>query len=125
MSAPLKGLLLAGGHSRRMQRDKATIAYEILRQIRRERMNLPGYVIIVNAHPAVVDLLKNDERVAVTEAEIVAAMRFAFETLKLVIEPGGAVALAAALAGKVSLAGTVLLVSGGNVDPATFRTLTA
>jgi molybdopterin-guanine dinucleotide biosynthesis protein A len=28
MSAPLKGLLLAGGHSRRMQRDKATIAYE-------------------------------------------------------------------------------------------------
>ncbi len=63
--------------------------------------------------------------VAVTEAEIVAAMRFAFETLKLVIEPGGAVALAAALAGKVSLAGTVLLVSGGNVDPATFRTLTA
>ena len=48
---------------------KATIAYEILRQIRRERMNLPGYVIIVNAHPAVVDLLKNDERIAVTEAE--------------------------------------------------------
>jgi ribonuclease G len=48
---------------------KATIAYEILRQIRRERMNLPGYVITVNAHPAVVDLLKNDERVAVQEAE--------------------------------------------------------
>lgn len=48
---------------------KQTIAYEILRQIRRERMNLPGYIIIVNAHPAVVDLLKSDERVAVTEAE--------------------------------------------------------
>ena len=48
---------------------KQTIAYEILRQIRRERMNLPGYVIVVNAHPAVVDLLKSDERVAVTEAE--------------------------------------------------------
>jgi ribonuclease G len=48
---------------------KSTIAYEILRQIRRERMNLPGYVITVNAHPAVVDLLKNDERVAVQEAE--------------------------------------------------------
>ena len=48
---------------------KQTIAYEILRQIRRERMNLPGYIIIVNAHPAVIDLLKSDERVAVTEAE--------------------------------------------------------
>jgi ribonuclease G len=48
---------------------KQTIAYEILRQIRRERMNLPGYVIIVNAHPAVIDLLKSDERIAVQEAE--------------------------------------------------------
>ena len=52
-------------------------------------------------------------------------MRFAFETLKLVVEPGGAVALAAALAGKLPLAGTALVVSGGNVDPATFRALTA
>jgi ribonuclease G len=48
---------------------KQTIAYEILRQIRRERMNLPGYIIVVSAHPAVIDLLKSDERVAVTEAE--------------------------------------------------------
>ena len=63
--------------------------------------------------------------IAVSEAEIAAAMRFAFETLKLVVEPGGAVALAAALAGKLPLAGTALVVSGGNVDPATFRTLTA
>jgi len=63
--------------------------------------------------------------VAVSEAEIADAMRFAFETLKLVVEPGGAVALAAALAGKVPLDGTVLVVSGGNVDPATFRAMTA
>jgi ribonuclease G len=48
---------------------KQSVAYEILRQIRRERANLPGYVVVVNAHPAVIDLLKNDERVAVTEAE--------------------------------------------------------
>jgi ribonuclease G len=48
---------------------KQTIAYEILRQIRRERMNLAGYVVVVNAHPAVIDLLKSDERVAVVEAE--------------------------------------------------------
>ena len=48
---------------------KQSIAYEILRQIKRERMNLPGYVVIVNAHPAIVDLMKNDERIAVQEAE--------------------------------------------------------
>jgi threonine dehydratase len=63
--------------------------------------------------------------VAVSEAEVADAMRFAFETLKIVAEPGGAVALAAALAGKVPLSGTVLLVSGGNVDPARFRAMTA
>jgi ribonuclease G len=48
---------------------KQTIAYEILRQIRRERLNLPGYSVVVNAHPAVIDFLKNDERAAVQEAE--------------------------------------------------------
>ncbi|HSN99550.1 MAG TPA: Rne/Rng family ribonuclease [Candidatus Nanopelagicales bacterium] len=48
---------------------KQTIAYEILRQIRRERYTLPGYSVVVNAHPAVIDLLKSDERVAVQEAE--------------------------------------------------------
>ncbi len=63
--------------------------------------------------------------VAVSEAEIAEAMRFAFKTLKLVVEPGGAVALAAALAGKIPLTATVLVVSGGNVDPATFREMTA
>jgi len=48
---------------------KQTVGYEILRQIRRERMNLRGYVVVVNAHPSVVDLLKNEERGAVLEAE--------------------------------------------------------
>jgi len=46
-----------------------TIAYEILRQIRRERESLPGYSVVVNAHPAIVDLMKNEEREAVAEAE--------------------------------------------------------
>lgn len=63
--------------------------------------------------------------VSVSETEVAEAMRFAFERLKIVAEPGGAVALAAALAGKVPLDGTVLLVSGGNVDPAKFQALTA
>jgi ribonuclease G len=48
---------------------KQTIAYEILRQIHRDRDQLPGYSVVVNAHPAVIDLLKSDERIAVQEAE--------------------------------------------------------
>ncbi len=46
-----------------------TIAYEILRQIRRERAQLPGYSVVVNAHPAVVDFMQTEERAAVEEAE--------------------------------------------------------
>ncbi len=58
----------------------------------------------------------------VSEAEVFRAMRFAFEHLKVVVEPGGAVALAAVLAGKVAGRGGVvgIVVSGGNVDPAVF-----
>jgi threonine dehydratase len=72
--------------------------------------------------PRTFDILKARAAtgIAVSEAEVTEAMRFAFERLKIVAEPGGAVALAAALAGKVPLDGTVLLVSGGNVDAATF-----
>jgi threonine dehydratase len=59
--------------------------------------------------------------VAVSEAETAAAMRFAYRELGLTIEPGGAVALAAALAGKVTLTeATLIILSGGNVDPALF-----
>ncbi len=59
---------------------------------------------------------------SVTDAEVGAAMRFAFSNLKLVVEPGGAVALAAALASKVDLRGktTAVVLSGGNVDRALF-----
>lgn len=57
-----------------------------------------------------------------TDDEVRAAMRFAFETMKLVIEPGGAVALAAALHGKAppSDMALVVVVSGANVDPELF-----
>ncbi len=48
---------------------KETIAYEILREIRRKRADLPGYTIVVNAHPAVVDLLTGAEKQAIVEAE--------------------------------------------------------
>jgi threonine dehydratase len=58
----------------------------------------------------------------VSDAEIRAAMRFAFENLKLVVEPGGAAALAALLTGGVGLRGksVAVILSGGNVDPALF-----
>jgi threonine dehydratase len=58
----------------------------------------------------------------VTDEEAKAAVRFAFRELKLVVEPGGAVSLAAILAKKLDFAGkTVMAVlSGGNVDPAVF-----
>jgi threonine dehydratase len=49
-------------------------------------------------------------------------MRLAFSLLKLVVEPGGAVALAAVLAGRIETAGrtTGVMVSGGNVDASLF-----
>ncbi|MBT3558556.1 MAG: threonine/serine dehydratase [Rhodospirillales bacterium] len=56
---------------------------------------------------------------SVTDDEAGMAMREAFTKLKLVVEPGGAVALAAVLAGKIDTAGKTVAVicSGGNVDP--------
>jgi threonine dehydratase len=61
---------------------------------------------------------------SVSEAEVKAAVRFAFARMKLVVEPGGAVALAALLSGKVAPAeGMVITLSGGNVDPAVFAAI--
>jgi ribonuclease G len=48
---------------------KETIAYEILREIRRKVSDLPGYTVVVNSHPAVADLLSGPEKAAVAEAE--------------------------------------------------------
>jgi threonine dehydratase len=88
------------------------------------------------AHPSICDALMTDrpgeltfpinrrlERVVtVSDAEVAEAVAFAFRTLKQVVEPGGAVSLAALLSGKVEAAGktTVLVLSGGNVDPGLF-----
>jgi threonine dehydratase len=60
------------------------------------------------------------------DAEIVAAMRFLFERCKLVVEPSGACALAALLAGRVDLGGAQRIgvtLSGGNVDARRFAQL--
>ena len=66
-----------------------------------------------------------EKAVSVTDAEVAEAVAYAFKTLKLVVEPGGAVSLAALLAGKVATQGltTAILLSGGNVDPALFSTI--
>lgn len=61
----------------------------------------------------------------VSDAEVAEAVRYAFRALKLVVEPGGAVSLAAVLAGKVETRDrtTAIVLSGGNVDPALFAAI--
>ena len=56
--------------------------------------------------------------VTASDEEVGAAVAFAFRELKLVVEPGGAVALAALLAGRIDAKGkiVVIVLSGGNVD---------
>jgi threonine dehydratase len=59
---------------------------------------------------------------AVSDAEALSAMRVAFETLRIVLEPGGAVSLTAALSRADAIAGdaVICVASGGNVAPALF-----
>ena len=66
--------------------------------------------------------------VAVDDAEVAEAVGFAFREMKLVVEPGGSVGLAALLARKVPLddrGATVIILSGGNVDPELFGRIIA
>jgi threonine dehydratase len=65
--------------------------------------------------------------VTASDEEVAHAVAFAFRELKLVVEPGGAIGLAALLAGKLDVAGkvTVAVLSGGNVDPELFHRLIA
>ncbi|MFE6612276.1 pyridoxal-phosphate dependent enzyme [Amycolatopsis sp. NPDC057786] len=67
-----------------------------------------------------------DDIALVTDDQVREAMRFAFERLKLVIEPSGATGLAALLSGQVPASGRVgVIVSGGNVSPERFAELIA
>ena len=65
--------------------------------------------------------------VSVTDAEVGAAVAFAYRELKLVVEPGGAVGLAALLAGRIDARdkNIVIVLSGGNVDAELFAKLVA
>ena len=91
-------------------------------------------------HPSICDALMTDRPgeltfpinrrrlekiVTVTDAEVAEAVKFAFRWLKQVVEPGGAVSLAALLAGKVQAKDrtTAVVLSGGNIDPALFAAI--
>ncbi|WP_227010740.1 threonine/serine dehydratase [Pelagibius marinus] len=86
---------------------------------------------LLSPMPGNITFAVNQSRVsgglAVTDAEVKAAMRYAFRTLKLVVEPGGAVCLAAVLAGKIDVADRVtgITLSGGNVDAELYRAVLA
>ena len=68
-----------------------------------------------------------DAGVVASDQEVAAAVAFAFAELKLVVEPGGAVALAALMTGKIDVRNkvAVAVLSGGNVDPELFSRLVA
>ena len=65
------------------------------------------------------------EGLIASDIEVAAAVRYAFNELKLVVEPGGAIGLAALLAGKLDVRGKVVVgvLSGGNVDAELFSKL--
>jgi threo-3-hydroxy-L-aspartate ammonia-lyase len=84
------------------------------------RLTAPGELTFAINRPLL------DSMLTVSDAELVAAMRFAFERLKLVLEPGGAAGLAALLAHRLELSRNSrvgVILSGGNVDPAVFSSL--
>ena len=84
---------------------------------------------IMTDSPGALTFSINKDRLAgvltVSDDEAVVAMRLAFEHLKLVVEPGAAVALAAVLAGKIDVQGKTIVViaTGGNVDGALYARL--
>ena len=78
--------------------------------------------------PLTYDVLaaRQAEAVSVSDVEVVAAMRLAHRELGITLEPGGAVGLAALQSGKVTAGErTLVILSGGNVDPDLFAALIA
>lgn len=68
-----------------------------------------------------------DGVLTVTDAQVAEAIRYAYATLKLVVEPGGIVGLAALLAGELDVSGQTVgvVLSGGNIDPGLFGRILA
>jgi threo-3-hydroxy-L-aspartate ammonia-lyase len=80
---------------------------------------IPGELTFAINHRLVSDVA------VVDDSEIVAAMEFLFDRMKLVVEPSGALAVAALLAGRVSLPGArvATIISGGNIGTEQFSEL--
>jgi threonine dehydratase len=82
---------------------------------------------LLSKMPGEITFAVNQPRLAgglvVSDVEVLAAIAFAFLHLKLVVEPGGAVTLAALLSGRLDARGRVVgaVISGGNVDPVVFN----
>lgn len=107
-------LSLEAGERRRVNADAATICDALMAP-------MPGELTF----PINMDRLSG--AASVTDAEVADAVRFAYSTLKLVVEPGGAVSLAALLSGKIDAAGQTvgLILTGANVDPALYARILA
>ena len=83
---------------------------------------------LVGAFPWEVIQQRVDDMITVSEEEIFAAVRYLARNAKLVVEPSGAVAFAALLAGKVPGAANrkvAIVLTGGNVEPAMFAEILA
>ncbi|CAN5411515.1 threonine/serine dehydratase [soil metagenome] len=105
-----------------------------LRSGKRERNSSSSGSIcdaLLTAQPGEMTFAINQPRLAgafaVDEAEVKRAIIFAFENLKLVIEPGGCVALAAVLAARIETQGKTIgiIASGGNVDAGLYASILA
>lgn len=107
------GASLAQGAALRVASDRRTICDAL-------QATQPGTAPFAAAHSAGV------LGISVTDAQVRAALRLAFESLKLVLEPSGAVAIAALLAGHLPAEGreVLLIASGGNIGLDDFCALT-
>jgi ribonuclease G len=61
---------------------KTTVCHEIIRQMRREKDYLPGYKIVISAHPAVCDMLQREEKATLDEAASRIHRRIVFQPRK-------------------------------------------
>jgi len=110
----------AGDDTRRSLQAGARVTIDVPRTIADgQQLTTPG------ERPFAVISARVHDVVTVSDEEIVTAMRFAYDRLKLVVEPSGACALAAVLAGRVPSIGSRVgvIVSGGNVDLDRFASL--
>ena len=83
--------------------------------------NIPGELTFA------INRALSGEGIVVSDQDVGAGVAYAFRELKLVVEPGGCIGLAALLAGKLDVKGKVVVavLSGGNIDPDLFSRLIA